>query len=150
VLVHSFPSVSFFFFCGTGAWTQGLHLEPLHQPYFCEGFLWDKVLQTICLGWLWTAILLISASRVARITDMSHRWLAVSFWHAFYIYIYTPHYIWSWDYFNYHSFQNQYFQVLFKNACLLLCTSNVCFYSSKGMKSILNACLLWSIIFLVV
>jgi hypothetical protein len=22
----------FFFFCGTGAWTQGLHLEPLHQP----------------------------------------------------------------------------------------------------------------------
>jgi hypothetical protein len=25
----------FFFFCSTGAWTQGLHLEPLHQP-----FLW--------------------------------------------------------------------------------------------------------------
>jgi hypothetical protein len=29
----------FFFFCGTGAWTQDLHLEPLHQPYFCEEFL---------------------------------------------------------------------------------------------------------------
>jgi hypothetical protein len=25
------------FFCGTRVWTQGLHLEPLHQPYFCEG-----------------------------------------------------------------------------------------------------------------
>jgi hypothetical protein len=24
----------FFFFCGTGVWTQGLHLEPLHQPFF--------------------------------------------------------------------------------------------------------------------
>jgi hypothetical protein len=22
----------------TGTWTQGLNLEPLHQPYFCEGF----------------------------------------------------------------------------------------------------------------
>jgi hypothetical protein len=27
-----------FFPWGTGAWTQSLHLEPLHQPYFCEGF----------------------------------------------------------------------------------------------------------------
>jgi hypothetical protein len=25
------------FSCGTGAWTQGFHLEPLHQPYFREG-----------------------------------------------------------------------------------------------------------------
>jgi hypothetical protein len=24
---------TFFFFCSTGAWTQGLHLEPLHQPF---------------------------------------------------------------------------------------------------------------------
>jgi hypothetical protein len=28
----------FSFFGGTGAWTQGLHIKPLHQPYFCEGF----------------------------------------------------------------------------------------------------------------
>jgi hypothetical protein len=28
----------FFFFCGAGAWTQGLHLEPLYQPFLCEGF----------------------------------------------------------------------------------------------------------------
>jgi hypothetical protein len=30
--------VTLFFFFSTGAWTQHLHLEPLHQPYFCEGF----------------------------------------------------------------------------------------------------------------
>jgi hypothetical protein len=32
--------ICFVLFCfnGPGAWTQGLHLEPLHQPYFCEGF----------------------------------------------------------------------------------------------------------------
>jgi hypothetical protein len=29
--------VLFFFFCGTGAWTQGLLLEPLHQPFFVMG-----------------------------------------------------------------------------------------------------------------
>jgi hypothetical protein len=52
----------FFFFCGTGTWTQGLHLETLHQPYF-----WDRVLQTICPGWLQTSTHLISASWVARI-----------------------------------------------------------------------------------
>jgi hypothetical protein len=26
------------FFCGTGVWTQGLHLEPLHQPFFVMDF----------------------------------------------------------------------------------------------------------------
>jgi hypothetical protein len=30
-----------FCFCGTGAWTQGLHLEPLHQSFF----LWWVVLR---------------------------------------------------------------------------------------------------------
>jgi hypothetical protein len=28
----------FFFFCGAGVWTQGLHLEPLHQLFFVQGF----------------------------------------------------------------------------------------------------------------
>jgi hypothetical protein len=28
----------FGFVCGTKVWAQGLHLEPLHQPYFCDGF----------------------------------------------------------------------------------------------------------------
>jgi hypothetical protein len=58
---------------GTGAWTQGLHPESLHQPFFVIGFFRDRVLWTICLGWLCTVILLISASRVARITGMSHQ-----------------------------------------------------------------------------
>jgi hypothetical protein len=34
--------------------------------------LWDRVLQTICPGWLRTVILLISASRVARIMGLCY------------------------------------------------------------------------------
>jgi hypothetical protein len=55
-----------FIFCSTEVWTQGLHPEPLHQPYFCDGYFWDKVSQTICWGWLQALILLISASWVAQ------------------------------------------------------------------------------------
>jgi hypothetical protein len=62
-----------FSFCGTRVWTQGFHLEPLYQPYFCEGFFWDRVSRTVCPGGLRTAILLISASWVARITGVSHQ-----------------------------------------------------------------------------
>jgi hypothetical protein len=29
--------------CGTRAWTHGLHLESLHQPFFCDGFFQDRV-----------------------------------------------------------------------------------------------------------
>jgi hypothetical protein len=29
---------SLFFFCSTGAWIQGLHCEPLCQPFFVMGF----------------------------------------------------------------------------------------------------------------
>jgi hypothetical protein len=54
-------------FCSTGAWSQSLYLEPLHIS-FCDRYFWDRVSQTICLGWLWTSILLISASCVTRIT----------------------------------------------------------------------------------
>jgi hypothetical protein len=55
------------FFCSTGAWTQDLFLWWVFQ---------DSVLQTICLAWLQTSILLISASWVARIIGTSHlRWL---------------------------------------------------------------------------
>jgi hypothetical protein len=45
---------------------------------FCDGLFWDRVSWTICLGWLWTAILLISASWVDRITDVSHQCLVKS------------------------------------------------------------------------
>jgi hypothetical protein len=30
-------SLAIFFFFGTGAWTQGLHFKPLHQPFFVMG-----------------------------------------------------------------------------------------------------------------
>jgi hypothetical protein len=34
-----YSSLDFFFFCSTGIWTQGLHLEPLHQLFcVCDGF----------------------------------------------------------------------------------------------------------------
>jgi hypothetical protein len=39
------------------------------QALFSVGYFWDRVLRTICPGWLRTLILLISASWVARITD---------------------------------------------------------------------------------
>jgi hypothetical protein len=62
----------FFLFCSTGAWTRSTHWATLSAP-----FLWwvfkDRVSWTICLGWLQTAILLISASWVAGITGMSCR-----------------------------------------------------------------------------
>jgi hypothetical protein len=34
----------------------------------------DGILRAICLGWSWTVILLISASQVARITGINHRY----------------------------------------------------------------------------
>jgi hypothetical protein len=49
---------------GTGAWTQGLHLKPLHQHFFVKGFFWERVSQNY-LPWLaLNVILLISASVV--------------------------------------------------------------------------------------
>jgi hypothetical protein len=42
---------------------------------FCVRYFRDRILLTICLGWLQTAILLISASWVARITGLSHQLL---------------------------------------------------------------------------
>jgi hypothetical protein len=42
------------------------------SPSFCDRVFWDRVSWTICLGWLRTVILLISASWVAGITGVSH------------------------------------------------------------------------------
>jgi hypothetical protein len=39
------------------------------------GYFWDRVSWTICPGWLWNMILLISPSQVTRITAMSHQHL---------------------------------------------------------------------------
>jgi hypothetical protein len=48
-----------------------------------KGFFQDTVLWTIFLGWLWTMILLISASWVAGITDVTHGARLVVFWGSF-------------------------------------------------------------------
>jgi hypothetical protein len=65
----SIPSrVSFLLsFCGTGVWTQGLHLELLHQPFSVISFCQDRVSRIICLGWLQTTILLFFASWITRL-----------------------------------------------------------------------------------
>jgi hypothetical protein len=73
VFFLSFSSSFFFFICHTGVWTQCLHFEPLCQPCFVLDFFQYRVKQTICTGWLWTTILLITASWVARIIAVSHQ-----------------------------------------------------------------------------
>jgi hypothetical protein len=67
---HHFFFFFFFFLVvlGFGLWTQVLHLESLHQHFFCEGFFQDRVSRTVCSGLLelrssW------SPSWVARITN---------------------------------------------------------------------------------
>jgi hypothetical protein len=66
----------FFFFL----WYWGLNSGPLTWASLPALSLWrvfqDRVWLIICLGWVWTAILLISASRVSRITGMSQKHLA--------------------------------------------------------------------------
>jgi hypothetical protein len=41
-----------FIYCIAGVWTQGLHLEPLCQPFLVMGFFPDRISRTICPGWL--------------------------------------------------------------------------------------------------
>jgi hypothetical protein len=61
-----------YLFGGTGIWTQGLHLKSLYQPFFVKGYFKKGSRGTICLGWLQTVILLISAIWVARIRGVSY------------------------------------------------------------------------------
>jgi hypothetical protein len=49
----------------------------MHPRSFLSGYFEDIVSQTICLGWPWTVVLPISASQVAKMTDMNHRCLAI-------------------------------------------------------------------------
>jgi hypothetical protein len=67
------------FFFSTGVWTQDLTLWVTPPILFCDGFFWDRVSRTICLGWLWTTILLISTSWIARITGAWFQWF-ISCW----------------------------------------------------------------------
>jgi hypothetical protein len=58
-------SPTLYMFCSTGSWTQGLHPEPLLQPYFVKGVSKQGLMNY--LPWLHlTMILLIS-------TGVSHR-----------------------------------------------------------------------------
>jgi hypothetical protein len=61
---------SFTLFLFLRYWNLNSGPTPWATPHalFCDGFCWDRVEQTICPGWLQTAILLISASWVARTT----------------------------------------------------------------------------------
>jgi hypothetical protein len=70
---HSFDCVFlfFFFFGGTGVWTQGLMLAT-PPVLFCVGYFWDRV-SFFCPGWPPTVVLLISAFWVAGITGVNHR-----------------------------------------------------------------------------
>jgi hypothetical protein len=67
--------LAFFFFAVLAFEPRAYTLSHSASP-FCTGYFQDRVSQTICPGWLWTKILLISASWVARITDLSHQHLA--------------------------------------------------------------------------
>jgi hypothetical protein len=75
-------SFGFCFFCQYWSLNKGLHAllgRPATLPARF-GYSQDSILQAIFPGWLWTMILLISASWVARITGVSHRrWLHIIF-----------------------------------------------------------------------
>jgi hypothetical protein len=69
----------FFFFLVLGFKLRASHLQVrcsttwvTPPALFCDGYFQDRVSWTICLGWLWATILLISASWVARIIGVSH------------------------------------------------------------------------------
>jgi hypothetical protein len=63
-LDYSYRDFFFFFLMVLGLEPQGLHLEPLHQPFLVIFKFFSQIgsREIICLGWLQTAILLISVS----------------------------------------------------------------------------------------
>jgi hypothetical protein len=78
-------SIAFSFYGGTGpkttSKTQGLMNLGPHAcsitwatllDLFCVGYFRDRVSQSICLCWLWSEVILTSASWVARIIGVSH------------------------------------------------------------------------------
>jgi hypothetical protein len=74
LLEHLHPPYSIFFFLQYWGLNSGPTPWATPRALFCDGFFQDRVLRTICPGWLSVTILLISASWVARITGVSH-WL---------------------------------------------------------------------------
>jgi hypothetical protein len=67
----------YYYYLKYGIWTQDLYLDPLYQYiFFCDEFFQERFSKTICLGWLWAVVILISASWVAKIAGVSHWCLA--------------------------------------------------------------------------
>jgi hypothetical protein len=73
-------SIKYYYFCyyfgGIQVWTQGLMsagqaLVPFHQLFLYTEYFWDRGSWTICQGWLQTAVLLIAASWLFRITGVT-------------------------------------------------------------------------------
>jgi hypothetical protein len=64
-------SFCFCFICGTGVWTQGLHFEPLHQPFFVMGIF--EIGSHKLFAWASFK----PQSWVARIPGVSHQHLAI-------------------------------------------------------------------------
>jgi hypothetical protein len=64
-----FKNIFFFWFWGLNS---GLTPWATLPALFLWRVFWDRVSQTFCPGWLWTLVLLISASWVAGITGVSH------------------------------------------------------------------------------
>jgi hypothetical protein len=97
-LLHSLSPLHFFFFFLVVVLKFELRASHLLSRYsttwvtppalFCASYFWDRVSQTICLGWLQTKILLISASWVARIISVSHGHLAICFCGFYFIYLF--------------------------------------------------------------
>jgi hypothetical protein len=59
------------------------HLSHTASP-FCSDYCGDGISKTICPGWCWTMPLLISASQIGRITDISHWFFVFVFWGGFF------------------------------------------------------------------
>jgi hypothetical protein len=74
------PWKVWFFLAVMGLKLRAFPLSHSTSPIFCDRVFQDRVLRTSCPGWLWTAILLISASWVARIIDMSCQHPAGKVW----------------------------------------------------------------------
>jgi hypothetical protein len=88
-------------------WSLNSGPSPWATPpaLFLWRVFWDRVSQTICLGWLRTMILLISASWVARIIGMSHQCPA----HLVILYLHFS------DYINYDTHSNSI------SVCVFIC-----------------------------
>jgi hypothetical protein len=73
---HVWAFFCFLFFAVLRLELRAYTLSHSTVPCLCVRYFWDIVSQTICQSWLWSTILLISASWVARITGVSHStWL---------------------------------------------------------------------------